>query len=161
MKRRFRRASTDTSCTRWSCHNGMAKHCANCVNPSCPLQHHPHNGNQNTDTIPLSPCSSRISTAQTQFSYPLTPNSYHLSRAQHIHMLHTPPTLLSTLISSTSPAIDKPPELRVPPIYASFLRRDNLPIVYVSALQVCGFHVWRLSKATPRYVAISICWSSV
>ena len=39
-------------------------------------------------------------------------------RVKHIHMSHTPPTPLTTLISSTSPALDKTPEPRVPPIYA-------------------------------------------
>ena len=33
-------------------------------------------------------------------------------------MSHTPPTPLTTLISSTSPALDKTPEPHVPPIYA-------------------------------------------
>ena len=37
-------------------------------------------------------------------------------RAKHIP--HTPPTPLTTLISCTSPALDKTPEPRVPPIYA-------------------------------------------
>ena len=44
---------------------------------------------------------------------------------------------------------------------ASFLRRANLRLAFVSALQMCGFQVCRLSKVTPRYVALSICWSSV
>ena len=39
-------------------------------------------------------------------------------RAKHIHMSHTPHTPLTTLISSTSPALDKTLEPRVPPIYA-------------------------------------------
>ena len=36
----------------------------------------------------------------------------------NIHMSHTPPTPPITLISSTSPALDKQPEPRVHPIYA-------------------------------------------
>ena len=39
-------------------------------------------------------------------------------RAKHIPMSHTPPTPLTTLISSTSPALDNTPEPRVPHIYA-------------------------------------------
>ena len=54
------------------------------------------------------PCPHRIGKDQTQFSHPLTP-----LRAKHIHMSHTPPTPLTTLISSTSPVLDKIPEPRV------------------------------------------------
>ena len=44
---------------------------------------------------------------------------------------------------------------------ACFLRRSNLRLALVSALQMCGFQVCRLSKVSPRYVALSICWSFV
>ena len=44
---------------------------------------------------------------------------------------------------------------------ASFLRRANLHLAFVSALQMCDFQVCCLSKVTPRYVALSMCWSSV
>ena len=40
------------------------------------------------------------------------------ARAKHIHMSHTPSTPFTTLISSTSPVLDKTPEPRVPPNYA-------------------------------------------
>ena len=39
-------------------------------------------------------------------------------RAKHIHMSHTSPTPLTTLISSTSPLLDKTPEPHVPLIHA-------------------------------------------
>ena len=68
--------------------------------------------------IPLSPCSSRIGKAQTQSCQPLTPNTYHPAPSQAHTMSYTPPTPLTTLISSTLPALAKIPEPRVPPIYA-------------------------------------------
>ena len=62
-----------------------------------------------------SPCPHRIGKAQTPLIHsppsPPTP-----SRAKHIP--HTPPTPLATLISSTSPVLDKTPEPRVPLIHA-------------------------------------------
>ena len=71
-----------------------------------------------------SPCPHRIGKAQTQFSYPFTtssptppPSPPIPPRAKHIYMPHTPPTPLTTLISSTSPVLDKTPEPRVPLIH--------------------------------------------
>ena len=64
-----------------------------------------------------SPCPHRIGIAQTKFSHPLTPSPPTQPRAKYIHMSHTPPTPLTTLISGTSPVLDKPPEPRVPHIH--------------------------------------------
>ena len=75
-----------------------SSYCANCVKPS--------------------PCPHRIGKAQTQFSHPLTPSPPTPPRAKHIHMSHTPPSPLTTLISSTSPVLDKTPEPPVPLIHA-------------------------------------------
>ena len=66
---------------------------------------------------PLSPCSSRNGKAQTQSCHPLNLNTS-LPRAKHLQMSHTLPTPLTTLITSTSPALAKTPESRVPLIYA-------------------------------------------
>ena len=62
------------------------------------------------------PCPQRIGKAQNQFSHPLTPPPSPPTPplAKHIHMSHTPPTLLT----STSPVLDKTPEPRVPLIHA-------------------------------------------
>ena len=51
-------------------------------------------------------------------SPPTTPTT---PRAKHIHMSHT------TLISSTSPALDKTPDPRIPPIYALTATTPALP----------------------------------
>ena len=59
--------------------------------------------------ITLSPCSSRMGKVQHQSSHPLTPTPPTPSRAKYIHMSHTPPTPLTTLISSRSPALDRDP----------------------------------------------------
>ena len=62
--------------------------------------------------------SHRIGEAQTQASYPLTPSPPTSHRTKHIHNSHTPPTLLiphTTLIHSTSAALNTIPEPRVPP----------------------------------------------
>ena len=67
-----------------------------------------------------SPYSHRIGKAQTQSSHPLTPSTPTPPQAKHIHIhiSHTPPTPLirhTTLIYSTSAALDTIPEPRVPP----------------------------------------------
>ena len=67
--------------------------------------------------IQYSPCPHRIGKSQTQLSHPLTPLSTPPPRAKHIRMSHTPPTPLTTLISSTLPVLDKTPEPRVPLIH--------------------------------------------
>ena len=57
-----------------------------------------------------------IGKAQNQFSHLLTPLSTHTSQSQtHTHVTHSTNT---TLISSTSPVLDKTPEPRVPLIHA-------------------------------------------
>ena len=63
------------------------------------------------------PISSRIGKAQTYHVTHSPPTPPTPPQAKHIHMPHTPPTPLTTLISSTSPALDKTPEPHVPPIY--------------------------------------------
>ena len=50
-----------------------------------------------------SPCPQRIGKAQTQFSHPLTPSPPTLPRAKHIHMSHTPPTLIRKLLQTNIP----------------------------------------------------------
>ena len=67
-----------------------------------------------------SPCPHRIGEAQTQFSHPLTPSPPTPPGQTHkyIHMSHSSPTPLTTLISSTSPVLGKTPEPRVPHIHA-------------------------------------------
>ena len=44
---------------------------------------------------------------------------------------------------------------------ASFLSNANLRLAFASALLMCVFHVCLLSKVIPRYVALSVCCSSV
>ena len=44
---------------------------------------------------------------------------------------------------------------------ASFLNKDILRLVFASALLSCVFQVCLLSKVFPRYVALSVCCSSV
>ena len=44
---------------------------------------------------------------------------------------------------------------------ACFLRKANLRIAFASALLMCVFQVCLLSKIIPRYVALSVCCSSV
>ena len=68
--------------------------------------------------VPHSPCSHRIGKAQTQPSHPLTPFPPTPPRDKYIHISHTSPTPLiprTTLIHTTSAALDTIPELRVPP----------------------------------------------
>ena len=88
--------------------------------------------------IPLSPCSSRIGKAKTQSCHPLTTTPPNLPRAKHIHMSHTPHTPLTSLISSTSPALAKTPEPRVPLIYA--LTATTLPPNHTPALPSPSHH---------------------
>ena len=47
------------------------------------------------------------------------------------------------------------------PIPASFLSKANLRLAFASALLMCDFQVCLLSKVIPRYVALSVCCSSV
>ena len=44
---------------------------------------------------------------------------------------------------------------------ASFLSKAILRLAFASALLICVFHVCLLSKVIPRYVALSVCCSSV
>ena len=108
----------------WTCHqhkeSRLTRHTY--ITPPFPPRPKPTTHSPNTTHttatkhkhIPLSPCSYRICKPQTQLSY-----TQHLPpRPRAKHMSHTPPTHLTTLISSTSPVLDKTPEPRVPPIYA-------------------------------------------
>ena len=65
-----------------------------------------------------SPCPHRIGKAQTQFSHPPTP-----PRTKHIHVLHTPPTPLT----STSPVLDKTPEPLIHALTATTPHPDPTP----------------------------------
>ena len=76
--------------------------------PLSPNTTHTHTTATETQThIPFLPCSSRIGKAQSQSCHPLTPTPTTPPRAKHLHMSHRPPTPLTTLISSTPPALDK------------------------------------------------------
>ena len=44
---------------------------------------------------------------------------------------------------------------------ASFLSKANFHIAFASALLMCVFHICLLSRVIPRYVALSVCCSSV
>ena len=48
-----------------------------------------------------------------------------------------------------------------PLVPASFLSKANLRLAFASALLMCVFQVCLLSKVIPRYVALSVCSSSV
>ena len=64
-------------------------------------------------------CSHRIGKAQPQYSYTLTPLTSYTHT--HKHILHTPPTPFiphTTLIPSTSSALDTIPQPRVTPTYS-------------------------------------------
>ena len=70
-----------------------------------------------------SPGSHRIGKVQTQSSPPSTP-----PRAKHIHIIHTPPTPLTpctTLIHSTSAALDTIPEPYVPPTCPAITHKNK------------------------------------
>ena len=77
-----------------------------------------------------SPCSHRIGKSQTQSSHPFTPSPPTQPRAKHIHISHTSPTPLiprTTLIHSTSAALDTIPEPRAPPTYPSLTTTTSHP----------------------------------
>ena len=75
-------------------------HIHNTTPPSQTLAQAAHSLSPNTNAtktqthIPLSPCSSRIGKAQTQFCHPLTPNNSHPAPSQtHTHVIHSTYTL--------------------------------------------------------------------
>ena len=101
---------TDT----WTCHlhtkSRLTTHTA--ITPSQPPRswpkphpHRLHNTPASQADVQHSPCSHRIGKSQTQSCHIPTP---HLppARAKHIHISHTPLTPRTTLISSTSYALD-------------------------------------------------------
>ena len=47
------------------------------------------------------------------------------------------------------------------PSFPSFLSKANLRLALASALLMCVFQVCLLSKVIPKYVALSVCCSSV
>ena len=80
--------------------------------PPTPLQPK-HRHTSNTPPVPTGLVKPKPnSLIHSPCSHPTSP------RAKHIHVSHPPPTPLTTLISSTSPVLDKTPEPCVPLIHA-------------------------------------------
>ena len=79
--------------------------------PTPPQSNHRHTSN--TPPVPIGLVKPKPNSLIHSPPSPPTPPP-----AKHIHMSHTPPTPLTTLISSTSPVLDKTPEPRVPLIHA-------------------------------------------